>query len=447
MWEALPWIRGTLTHKNFVRCYAEQKIVEFEFSSNQSGSTRWVDVRAFPSKDGITIYSRDISQRVESEAKLRHAQKMEAIGQLTGGMAHDFNNLLTVVLGSADTLIDSLEDKGGLRKIAESIRDSALRGATLVARLLAFARRQALTPEPVDINELVDGLEDLLRRTIGENIKVNITRGEGLWRTNIDAVQMENAILNLALNARDAMVGGGTLTIETRNVRLDTEILSFEQINHGDHVMVVVSDNGKGMTPEVLQRAVDPFFTTKPIGQGSGLGLSMVYGFVRQSGGQVRISSTVSLGTTVRIYLPRSTVAAEPAPVPHLEQDNMPLGHERILLVEDDELVRAHLAETLTSLGYDVLPCADGQEVLGMIKNGVQADLLLTDIILSGGMNGHRVAEQVKELRPRMPVLYMSGYTENAIAEDGQIDPSIHFISKPFRRQQIATKLRAVFAA
>jgi CheY-like chemotaxis protein len=210
--------------------------------------------------------------------------------------------------------------------------------------------------------------------------------------------------------------------------------------------MLGVSDTGSGMSPEVLQRAFDPFFTTKPIGQGSGLGLSMVYGFVRQSGGQVRISSTVGQGTTVRIYLPRST-AMEPAHAVHLEQDNMPLGHERILLVEDDELVRAHLAETLTSLGYKVLPCANGQEVLGMITSGVEADLLLTDIILSGGPNGHRVAEQIKELRPRMPVLFMSGYTENAMPADGNFDPGMHFISKPFRRQQIATKLRAVFAA
>jgi nitrogen-specific signal transduction histidine kinase/CheY-like chemotaxis protein len=410
------------------------------------GFTRWIDVRAFPSKDGITIYSRDITPRVESEAKLRQAQKMEAIGQLTGGMAHDFNNLLTVVLGSADTLVDSLANHVHLRKIAESIRDSALRGATLVARLLAFARRQALTPEAVSINELLEGLDDLLARTIGENVKIKISRGANLWHTNIDPVQMENAIINLALNARDAMAGGGALTIETRNVRNDAEPLAFDQIEAGEYVMVSVSDTGSGMSPEVLQRAFDPFFTTKPIGQGSGLGLSMVYGFVRQSGGQVRISSIVGQGTTVRIYLPRST-AMEPAQTVHLEQDNMPLGHERILLVEDDELVRAHLAETLTSLGYKVLPCASGQEVLGMIKSGVEADLLLTDIILSGGPNGHRVAEQIKELRPRMPVLFMSGYTENAMPADGNFDPSMHFISKPFRRQQIATKLRAVFAA
>jgi signal transduction histidine kinase len=446
MWEAMPQIRGTIVHKNFLRCFAEQKTVEFEFTNNINGVTQWADVRAFPSPDGITIYSRDVTPRVEAESKLRQAQKMEAIGQLTGGMAHDFNNLLTVVLGSADTLVDSLANHGHLRKIAESIRDSALRGATLVARLLAFARRQALTPEPVSINELLDGLDDLLARTIGENVKIKINRGPDLWHTNIDPVQMENAIINLALNARDAMVGGGTLTIETKNVSNDFDPLTFEQIDAGEYVMVGVSDTGSGMSLDVLQRAFDPFFTTKPLGQGSGLGLSMVYGFVRQSGGQVRISSAVGQGTTVRIYLPRST-AMDPAHTVHLEQDNMPLGHERILLVEDDELVRAHLAETLTSLGYEVLPCANGQEVLGMIKNGVEADLLLTDIILSGGPNGHRVAAQIKELRPRMPVLFMSGYTENAMPADGSFDSGMHFISKPFRRQQIATKLRAVFAA
>jgi CheY-like chemotaxis protein len=298
----------------------------------------------------------------------------------------------------------------------------------------------------MDINELVAGLEDLFTRTIGENIKIKIMRDENLWRANIDPVQMENAILNLALNARDAMANGGMLTIETKNVSIARDVATFEQIDTGDYVMVVVSDTGNGMSSDVLLRAVDPFFTTKPIGQGSGLGLSMVYGFVRQSGGQLRIASTVGEGTSVRIYLPRSATA-EPALAPHLETGNMPLGHERILLVEDDELVRAHLAETLKSLGYDVLPCANGQEVLGMIEKGVKADLLLTDIILSGGANGHRVAEQVKELRPEMPVLYMSGYTENAMAEGEYLDPGFHFISKPFRRQQIATKLRAVFAA
>jgi CheY-like chemotaxis protein len=257
---------------------------------------------------------------------------------------------------------------------------------------------------------------------------------------------MENAILNLVLNARDAMPGGGTLTIETRNEDIPTDNGVFDQALSGQHVVISVTDTGMGMAPDVLQRAFDPFFTTKPIGQGSGLGLSMVYGFVRQSGGQVRISSVRGQGTTVRLYLPRVAVA-DAIGVAAVEQDNMPFGHERILLVEDDELVRAHLAETLQSLGYVVLPCASGQEVLGMIKSGVEADLLLTDILLSGGVNGHRVAEQIKELRPAMPVLYMSGYTENAIAADGHLDPHIHFISKPFRRQQIATKLRAVFAA
>jgi len=445
--DELPHLRGTMLHERFIRCYTDQKPAEFQIESgDDDGAPRWTDIRAFPTKDGITIYGRDVTQRVETEAKLRQSQKMEAIGQLTGGMAHDFNNLLTVVLGSADTLVDSLTSKDHLRRIAESIRDAALRGATLVARLLAFARRQALAPETVNVNDLVSGLEDLLKRTIGENIHVEIRQGKSTGHANIDPVQMENAILNLALNARDAMPEGGRLVIETNSTYLGPEVHPDSKVDDSEYVVVAVTDTGAGMSPEVVQRAFDPFFTTKPIGAGSGLGLSMVYGFVRQSGGQVRINSTVGEGTTVSMYLP-AVPAHDVAANQYLEQDNSPLGHEKILLVEDDELVRAHLAETLASLGYQVVPCADGQEVLGIIKSGVQADLLLTDIILGGGINGHRVAEQIKELRPSMPVLYMSGYTENAIASDGLLDPGIHFISKPFRRHQIAAKLRAVFAA
>ncbi|TAL04836.1 MAG: response regulator [Rhodospirillaceae bacterium] len=446
LWDLFPRLRGTVIQEKFTRCFSQQVPVEFEFENDALGTKRWSEVRAFPTKDGITVYNRDITQRIETESKLRQAQKMEAIGQLTGGMAHDFNNLLTVVLGSADTLVDALAGDEHLQRIAESVRDSALRGATLVARLLAFARRQALAPEPVDVNGLILGLEDLLTRTIGANIRIVIKRAEGLWQANIDPVQMENAILNLALNARDAMPEGGTLRIETKNGHLNSEVQSYDQILAGEYIVVVVTDTGTGMSADVLQRAFDPFFTTKPIGQGSGLGLSMVYGFVRQSGGYVRITSTSGQGTTVRMYLPR-VPAAENASGAHLEQDNSPPGHERILLVEDDELVRGHLAETLSSLGYEVMPCATGAEVLGMIKSGIQADLLLTDIILAGGINGYRVAEQIKLLRPTMPVLYMSGYTENAMAQDGGLEPGVHFISKPFRRQQIAAKLRAVFAA
>ena len=446
LWDLFPQLRDTIIHTKFMQCASSRVPIEFEFENTTLETRRWFDVRAFPTNDGITVYNREITQRVETEAKLRQAQKMEAIGQLTGGMAHDFNNLLTVVLGSADTLVDSLPSDSHLRRIAESVRDSALRGATLVARLLAFARRQALAPVSVDANSLILGLEDLLTRTIGENIQIVTRCAAHLWPANIDPVQMENAILNLALNARDAMPAGGTLTIETRNARLDPETQPSDQAVPGDYVMIVVTDTGVGMSTEILQRAFDPFFTTKPIGQGSGLGLSMVYGFVRQSGGYVRITSTLGQGTSVRMYLPRAR-EIEAASSPPLEQDNSPLGHERILLVEDDELVRGHLAETLMSLGYDVVPCADGQEVLGMIKDGIEADLLLTDIILAGGINGHCVAEQIKQLRPAMPVLYMSGYTENAMTQDGRLDPGIHFISKPFRRQQIAAKLRAVFAA
>jgi CheY-like chemotaxis protein len=256
---------------------------------------------------------------------------------------------------------------------------------------------------------------------------------------------MENALLNLALNARDAMPIGGTLTIETANAHLDPDA-GEDAPPPGDYVLVEVRDTGTGMTEDVRSRAFDPFFTTKPVGQGSGLGLSMVYGFVRQSGGHVRIESEVGKGTAVRMYLPRAGVAetldsAAPVAAP------LPSGHETVLLVEDDELVREHLSETLKSLGYAIIPCATGREAIDIVSGGAQADLLLTDVILGAGMNGHGVAQKIQELRPEMPVLYMSGYTEDAIIHEGKLNPGIHFISKPFRRQEIARKLRDVLSA
>jgi signal transduction histidine kinase len=444
LWDVFPQARGTDFERKLTSVRDGQGPAELELEYETPQGTRWMDIRAFQVDEGLSIYIRDISQRRETEGKLRQAQKMEAIGQLTGGIAHDFNNLLTVVLGNIDVLVESLAVNDKLRRVAEAARDAALRGATLVARLLAFARRQALAPRPVDVNALAGSVEDLLRRTIGETIAIAMTRAPDLWRANIDPVQMENALLNLALNARDAMPGGGTLTIETANAPLAGSE-GQDAPAAGDYVMVAVRDTGTGMTADVRSRAFDPFFTTKPVGEGSGLGLSMVYGFVRQSGGYVRIDSEVGQGTTVRMYLPRAQDAPA-AEAPQASVAPTPTGRETILLVEDDELVREHLSETLKGLGYAIIPCCTGREAIDMISGGARADLLLTDMVLGGEFNGHGVAQHIKELRPDLPVLYMSGFAEAALVNGATLDPGIHFIAKPFRRQEIARKLRDVLA-
>ncbi len=443
-WEVYPHMRESELRAVFTQVVEKQASAEYVLEYETHEGTQWMDVRVFPTKDGCSVYIRDITQRIDTESKLRQAQKMEAIGQLTGGIAHDFNNLLTVVLGNIDMLVESLHTNPRMKHVAEVARDAALRGATLVARLLAFARRQALAPRAVDVNALTRNLEDLLRRTIGEAVTVIMKRAPDLWQANIDPTQMENALLNLALNARDAMPAGGALTIATSNAHLDPDA-GEDAPPPGDYVLVEVRDTGTGMSEDVRSRAFDPFFTTKPVGQGSGLGLSMVYGFVRQSGGHVRIESDVGKGTAIRMYLPRAGAAETLAPAPAVATPT-PAGHETVLLVEDDELVREHLSVTLQALGYAIIPCATGREAIDIVSGGAQADVLLTDVVLGGGMNGHSVAEKIKELRPDMPVLYMSGYTEDAIIHEGRLDPGIHFISKPFRRQEIARKLRDVLS-
>jgi PAS domain S-box-containing protein len=394
--------------------------------------------------DGLKLFAEAAGatlSRMQAEAQLRAAQRMEAIGQLTGGVAHDFNNLLTVILGNAEMLVEGLTDDAQLRMLAEMTQTAAQRGAELTQRLLAFARRQPLDPAAVDVNALLGSMDALLRRTLGDEVEVELVRGGGLWRALVDAPQLENALLNLCLNARDAMPDGGRLTIETANAALDDAYArEAEEVEPGQYVMIAVSDTGVGMTEEVRARAFDPFFTTKAVGRGSGLGLSMVFGFVKQSRGHVRLYSEPGQGTTVRLYLPRA--AAEPPAVASAVPEGLPRGAEAVLLVEDDTQVREHAARLLESLGYRVLAAPDGPSALALLREGKAVDLLFTDVVMPGGMNGRELADAARALRPGLPVLFTSGYTENAIVHHGRLDRGVLLLAKPYRRGELAAKLR-----
>jgi PAS domain S-box-containing protein len=385
----------------------------------------------------------DISKRLEVEAQLRQAQRLESVGQLTGGIAHDFNNLLTVILGNAELLIELLADDDQLRSCAEMTRTAAERGAALTSRLLAFARRQALQPEVIDVNHMIGRMDELIRRTLGADIDIKIARGEDVWGTLVDPAQLEAALLNLCINARDAMPNGGRLTIETGNTWLDESYAAIHpEVEPGPYVLLAVTDTGTGIPSHVIDRIFEPFFTTKEVGKGSGLGLSMVYGFVKQSGGHVRLYSEVGRGTSVKIYLRRSDLVLDPegeAPVRH-ETDG---GSERILLVEDDDLVRAHVGGQLRLLGYEVDAVADGRAAIECLKRH-RFDLLFTDVVMPGGVDGRELAERARELDPDLRILFTSGYTEKAIVLHGRLDANAQLLSKPYSRLELARKLRAI---
>jgi signal transduction histidine kinase/ActR/RegA family two-component response regulator len=379
----------------------------------------------------------------ELNDKLRQSQRMDAVGQLTGGLAHDFNNLLTVILGSAETLAESLTADKHLQRLAEMTAKAAERGAELTSRLLSFARRQPLDPKAQDINQLVGGMDRLLRRTLGEDIEIELVRAAGLWKAMVDAGQLENAILNLCINARDAMPGGGRLTIETSNVYLDAAyVASQSELDPGQYVMVAVSDTGTGMDQATLERAFEPFFTTKDVGKGSGLGLSMVYGFIKQSRGHIRIYSEPGHGTAVKLYVPRAGADAatrdEPAPAVTMQR-----GSERILLVEDDDLVREHVGGQLDSLGYAVVAARNGHDAMTALRS-TDFDLLFTDVVMPGGISGRELAGEARKLRPDLPVLFTSGYTENSIVHHGRLDPGVHLLQKPYSGHDLARTVRKV---
>ena len=398
---------------------------------------------------GTRLLHAEMSRREAAEGALRQAQRLDAIGQLTGGVAHDFNNLLTIIIGnleSAQRQIASLSDaaKDRLTQAVSRAMLGAQRAATLTRRLLAFSRQQPLNPKPLNLNKLLIGLPDLLKGGLSEAIAVEIVGAGGLWPVEADATELETAILNLAVNARDAMPDGGKLTIEAANFYLDDEYCRLHpDVRPGQYVQISVSDTGSGMDTEVLARAFEPFFTTKDAGQGTGLGLSQVYGFVKQTGGHVKIYSELVEGTTVKIYLPRLlTATSEEELPPPIAPPNA--SGECILLVEDDDDVRAYLAETLRAASYRVIEAANGEKALEALNayDG-EIDLLLTDVVMPG-MNGRRLADEAKLRRPNLKVLFMTGYSRNAIVHHGRLDPGVDLLQKPITGDSLATKIRAV---
>jgi PAS domain S-box-containing protein len=383
----------------------------------------------------------DVTERRQTEEMLRQAQRLEAIGHLTGGVAHDFNNLLTVILGQSDTLAGDLAKDRVHGPRAAAILAAAERAAELTRRLLAFARRQPLAPRAVDVNQLVIGVDGLLRQTLGEHVEIQLVRGAGLWRAAVDPAQLENALLNLAVNARDAMPQGGRLTIETANAQIDEDYAARHgDVTPGRYVQISVADTGAGMPPEVAARAFEPFFTTKEQGKGTGLGLSMVYGFVKQSGGHIKIYSELGHGTIIRIYLPQALGDAG-----ELEQPNAgaePRGSETILVVEDDALVRAHAVGLLRELGYRAVAAADGQQALAALRDTPEIALLFTDMVMPGGLSGRDLAEEARRIRPMLRVLFTSGYSENSALHHGRLEPGVSLLSKPYRRPDLARLAR-----
>ena len=387
----------------------------------------------------------EVSARSKVEEQLRQVQKMEAVGQLTGGIAHDFNNMLAVIMGGLNLLQRKLaRGETDVERFVEGAIDGAQRAATLTQRLLAFSRQQPLSPEPLIINKLVAGMSELLDRTLGEQIKVETVLAAGLWQVMADPAQLENAILNLAVNARDAMPDGGRLTIETMNAFVDDAYAQEYAIEAGQYVLIAVADTGAGMAPEVIAKAFDPFFTTKGAGKGTGLGLSQVYGFVRQSGGHVKIYSELGVGTSVKIYLPRlygEAAATEQAK--RLATIHRGLRSEIILVVEDEERVRALSVEALKELGYGVVEASGPSHALRMLDEGQQVTLLFTDVVMPD-MSGRQLADRALGKRPNLKVLYTTGYTRNAIVHNGMLDPGTNLLTKPFSIEELAAKVRKI---
>ncbi|HJU17269.1 MAG TPA: ATP-binding protein [Stellaceae bacterium] len=395
----------------------------------------------------------EIASRERAEAAFRQAQKMEAIGQLTGGVAHDFNNILQVVLGNLGLVENQLgagriADLRALRSIQAAIR-AAERAAVLTRQLLAFSRRQPLEPKPLEVNKLIGGMSNLLHRTLGETIEVESVLGARLWQVLADENQLESAILNLAVNARDAMPTGGKLTIETANAFLDEAYAAREEdVRAGQYVVIAVTDTGTGMPREVIDKAFDPFFTTKDVGQGTGLGLSQVYGFIKQSGGHAKIYSEVGEGTTVKLYLPRLAAAASAAEDRIGGEAPLPRGNrEVILVVEDEPDVRDFVGGMLRELGYDVIEAENGSAALKVAEARADIALLFTDVGLPGGLNGRQLAEEAQRRRPGIKILYTTGYARNAIVHQGRLDPGVELINKPFTYAALAARIRAVLDA
>ncbi len=423
----------------------------------KDGSYRWISWVGIPEDGLVYCTGRDITEEKRAEAELstaqealRQAQKMEAIGQLTGGLAHDFNNLLAGISGSIE-VIGALLKRGRIADVERYVvaaQNSTRRAAALTQRLLAFSRRQTLDPKPTDVNRLVSGMEELIRRTVGPAIELEVVGAGGLWTTKIDPSQLENSLLNLCINARDAMAPhGGRLTIETANKWLDERAAAERDLPRGQYISLSVTDTGSGMEPHVIERAFDPFFTTKPIGEGTGLGLSMVYGFARQSGGQVRIYSEIGKGTTLCLYLPRHLGVADPAdPIDSTADASEPRGGEAVLVIDDEPLIRMLIRDVLVENGFTPLEANDGSTGLRILQSNARIDLLITDVGLPGGMNGRQVADAARLTRPDLKVLFITGYAENAVVGNGHLDPGMEVLTKPFVMATLGKRIRDLIA-
>ena len=390
-----------------------------------------------------------IAERAQVEEALRQAQKMEAVGQLTGGIAHDFNNLLAGISGSLEIIERKLTQgrTDGIEKFIAGAQTSAQRAAALTQRLLAFSRRQTLDPKPTDVNRLVLGMEDLIGRTVGPSIKVEVVGAAGLWPVKVDAAQLENALLNLAINARDAMPEGGRITIETANKWLDGRAGAERDLTPGQYISICVTDSGTGIPKDIVERIFDPFFTTKPIGQGTGLGLSMIHGFVRQSGGQVRVYTEDGGGTTMCLYLPRYTGAVDEEQTDeHGSIDETGAG-ETVLVIDDEPTVRMLIVEVLEEAGYRAVEAEDGPSGLKILATDLRIALLITDVGLPGGMNGRQVADAARSARPDLKVLFVTGYAENAAVGNGHLEPGMEVITKPFVMVDLANKITEMIEA
>jgi PAS domain S-box-containing protein len=440
------------------RALAEAPFVEVQEFGNPALARRCYEMRYYPLLDdagervGAFQIVYDVTDRLneqarlkETEEALRQSQKMEAVGQLTGGIAHDFNNLLGGISGSLELLEKRISEGRleGVQRYITAAHEGARRAASLTQRLLAFSRRQALDPEPVDANKLIAGMEELIRRTVGPSITVEVVGAGGLWPTKIDPSQLENSLLNLCINARDAMTpDGGRLTIETANKWLDDRAARERDLPPGQYISICITDTGVGMTPDIIARAFDPFFTTKPIGQGTGLGLSMVYGFVRQSNGQVRIYSEVGKGTTMCLYLPRYFGNIDEQQAPQDEETVNKGDGETVLVIDDEPLLRMLILDVLDENGYRALEAADGPGGLKILQSDVRIDLLITDVGLPGGMNGRQVADAARKLRPGLKVLFVTGYAENALIGHGHLEPGMQVLTKPFPVATLGQRIR-----
>jgi signal transduction histidine kinase len=420
-----------------------------EYSCRARDEKRWFLLSATPLKTedgGAAVSHLDITERLAMEEQLRQSHRLDAVGQLTGGVAHDFNNMLTVILGNAELLQEGLERDVAHRELADMIVGAANSAAELTKRLLAFARKQALNPIAVDSNQLIADMYPLLRRTLAANLEFEMVADSDVWQALVDPAQLENAVLNLCINARDAMLGGGRLRIETKNVELDEDYAAGQvDVKSGQYVSITVTDTGCGIAPDVLRRVFEPFFTTKDKGKGTGLGLAMVYGFIKQSDGHISIFSEPGHGTTVRMYLPRA-VGDSPHAAVATGVFRIIHGTETILLVEDDEQVRRFALSQLKSLGYNVLQAHNGVEAMELIERNERIDLLFTDVVMPG-MSGRQLADSARRRRPGLKVLFTSGYNEDAIVHHGRLDHGVQLLPKPYRRRELAKRIRSIFDA